>query len=477
MSTLSLLAIGRARLRRASIALAISAVYCGAAIAAPTDLAATSVVGAGTTYTDAPTYVTVNVANFGDPLVGSYTIEVVLSLDNAVDASDLVVASVTTSALGAVGIPLSLPVSAPTGLLRWGSRISGVAGEVATGNNQTIGTQVYVQTLDLALEDATPIKFFVRPNDVTTLIAEVNVTNLGTVDSVLVFSIDPLSAAPWLEIDPPSSFVVAGDPSQPIELKALYDGMLPGVYTTTLRFQNFTHPNDFVDLPIELEIGDPKFVPGDRLLGQVATIGDLDAMKFDAIKGMKLGIKFGVKSGDLKPRVEIVDPNGQVEKTLVFSSTKKVKKVAKLKMNGEYTLRVVANDGTSTGGWFARTNRWLPKQGEARVVKVKNPNATWAEVEARLLPGATLDFAVRYNNSFGGPLQLALDAPTTGSYDIAGNIQPTSGNETRVEDVETSDVGSYWIQVGGFGASQKAACKVKILPVQPKRGKAKVYTP
>lgn len=459
-----------------SAALAVAALTASS-VFAQTDLAPVSVVGNGVTYTDAPAMATVNVVNFGDALVGNYTLEILLSTDATIDVADLVVASISTAQLGAVNVPVTLPGSAPTGLVHWGARISDAAGELALANNATIGTQVFVQTLDLELDDASPIHFFVRPTDVTTLIAEVNVFNQGSDDSVLVFSIEKDGIAPWLEITPPSSFCVGGDGPQPVQLTANYEGLLPGLYSTTVRFQNFSHASDFIEVPVTLEVGDPKFIPGDRLLGQVATIGDKDDMKFDAVKGMKLQIKFGVKAGTLNPRVEVVDPDGNVEKVLVFSNTKKLKKVAKLKKSGEYTLRVVADDGSSTGGWFARTNRKLPKQGHARVVTVKDPGTGIARVEVRLLPGATLDFAVKQGKKFAGPAILALAAPFGGSYDIAANIQPTSGVETRVEDVETQEVGSYWIEVAGFGANAKASAKVKILPVQPKRGKAKIYMP
>lgn len=467
----------RAPMRCRRLATFAIAALASAEALAQADLAPASTIGNGTTYTDAPAMATVNVVNLGDALIGTYTLEIVLSTDAIVDGADFVAASIATSALGVVNVPVTLPIGAPTGLLYWGSRISGVSGELAVNNNSAIGTQVYVQTLDLVLDDPSPIHFFVRSSDTVSLLAEVNVINQGSDNSVLVFSIEKIGAAPWLEVTPPSSFAVAGDGPQPIELVANYEGLLPGVYSTTLRFQSFSHPNDFEELPVTLEVGDPKFVPGDRLLGQVAVIGDADEMKFDAIKGMKLQLKFGVKSGDLNPRVEVVDPDGAVEKVLVFSNTKKLKKVAKLKKSGEYTLRVKAEDGSTTGGWFARTNRKLPKAGHARVVTVKNPGAGAASVEVRLLPGATLDFAVKEGKKFAGPPLLALTAPLGGSFDIASNIQPTSGSETRVEDIETHDVGSYWIEVGGFGGNPKAAAKVKVLPVQPKRGKAKIYVP
>ncbi len=460
-----------------TLALATALGASSSAFAGVPDLGPTSVVGPGTSYTSAPTIVTVNVANFGDPLIGNYTLEIVLSTDSVVDGSDLVVGSLSTSTLGYVGVPLTVPANAPTGLLYWGARISGASGELALANNAAIGTQGYVQALDLSLDDASPIQFFVRPSDVTSLQAEVVVNNLGTPDSVLVFSVDPQQPAPWLEIAPPSSFAVAGQTGQPIDLIAHYEGLVPGSYSTTLRFQNFFNTSDFVDLPVTLTVGDPKFVPGDRLLGQVASIGDKDDMKFDGIKGMLLKIKFGVKAGDLAPQVQVIDPNGQVETTLNFSNKQKLKKVAKLKTSGEYTLRVLSKDGTTTGGWFAKTDRKLPKAGEARVVNVKSPGAGFASVEVRLLPGAKLDFAVRINNVFAGPTQLGFMSPLGSQLDILSNIQPANGKETRVEDVLTEKCGSYFIEVAGFGADPKAKAKVGVLPVQPKRGKAKVYVP
>lgn len=468
-------------LRRALVGLALPGLLGllgGAAQAAPPDLAPISVVGPGTTYTDAATLATVNVGSFGDPLVGTYLLEILISADTAVDGSDPVVASVVTGATGSINVPVTLPPTVPTGLVHWAARISGVADEVATANNAAVGTAVMVQSLDLAIVDGGPIQFFVRPTDVTLLAADVVVQNLGSPQSVLVFSVDALAPAPWLEITPPSSFAVGGEPAQPIQLKANYVGLVPGTYTTTLRFQSYSHAADFEDVPVTLEVGDPKFIAGDRLVGQIAVPGDADELKFDGVKGMKLRLRIGVKSGDLTPRIEVIDPQGGVEKVLDFAAKAKgIEKIAKLKGTGEYSIRVVGQTGAQTGAYWLKTGRKLPKAALARIKKVTDPGSGIAEVEVRLLPKATLDFAVDPNASFAGTVALGFSTSTGTALDILANTLPGSGDEIRVEDVEIATVGDYRIDVAGFGPSPKAKAKVHIAPVQPKKGAAKVYVP
>lgn len=455
---------------------AFAVLLAGAANAA-TDLAPISVVGAGTSYTKAPTLVTVNVANFGDPLVGSYTLEVLLSTDAVIDGSDLTVGTLSTSAIGSVNVPVTLPANALTGLLYWGVRLSNVQGETSTANNASIGTQTYVQSLDLELDDPSPIVFSVRPTDVTTLLDEIKVVNNGSAGSVAVFSVETLSPASWLEFDPPSSFAVAGGNGQAVSIRANYEGLEPGTYTTTLHFESYLDANDFIDLPITLVVGKSKFIPGDRLLGQVGTINDKDEMNFDAVKGEKLVLSFKVKAGNLQPRVEVVNPLGDVESTVDFANGAILKKVIKLKLSGEYTLRVIAKDGNSTGSYLIKSSRKLPKTARARVLKIAKPESGPATVEVRLLPGATLDFAMSPGKKFAGPATLSFVNPLGNSLDITNNIQPAAAGHVRVEDVETKMTGSYVIQIAGFGSDPKAKATIRVLPVQPKKGNAKVYIP
>jgi hypothetical protein len=467
----------RAALRRTLAGAALLGL-AGQAAAAEPDLGPVAVVGPGTTYLDAPSLVTVHVANFGDPLVGDYTIEILLSADGIVDPSDPVVAVTTASGTGAINVPVTLPNGLSTGLQSWAARLSGAAGELALANNALVGTLVYVEALDLELADPSPLVFGLRPTDPIPAPIELFVNNLGSPGSVLVFSIQVLNPVPWLVVDPPSSFAVGGEAGQPITLAIDHTGVMPGVYPTTLRFQSWSHPADFVDLEVTLDVGLPRFVVGDRLLGQVAVPGDVDEMNFDGLKGMKLKLAAGVKSGDVATRVEIVDPDGQVEKVVNFKPSKKlIQKVVKLKQSGEYTLRVVDKSGNGTGGYVIQTNRRVPKAARPRFVKVTDEGGGIGDVEVRMLPGAKLDFVVKPNQMFAGPVALGFTTAAGTPLDILANILPPSGGAVRVENVLIQTVGAYWIHVAGFGGTPGSKAKVKVLPVQPKKGKSKLYLP
>lgn len=464
-------------LRTAVLPVILSAAFATHALADPStpDLVAVSMVGPGTANLNTQSLVAINVANTGDP-VATYHGEIVLSADATVDGGDYVVGAFDT-AVGNGSQVLTIPADAPTGLQHWGLRIAPAAGEVDAADNAVIGTQVYVLSLDLVLADPSPIVFSVRPTDDKELVADVTVTNLGTEGSVLVFSATALTPAPWLEITPPSSFAVAGEDGNAMQLKANYKGLVPGTYSTTLRFQDWAIDSDYEDLEVKLVVGDPKFVIGDRLVGQIATPGDSDDIKFDAIKGLILTLKLAIKSGELAPVVTLIDPDGDVEQTVEFAHASHPQyKTAKLKKSGEYTLKLT-DAGDATGAYALKTNRKLPKSAKPRLLNLGNPGGGTSDVEVRMLPEATLDFSVKPNAKFAGPVLLGFMNPVGGPYDIVANIQNGGNGSLRVEDVELENVGSYEIQVGGFGGDPKAKAKVHVLPVQPPVGKSKLYLP
>ncbi len=86
-----------------------------------------------------------NVQSVGGPFSGSFSYEVRLSLNTMITTFDPLVASLSSSTLGAVGLSLTLPSDLAPGTYHWGLMVDAVAGETATGNNTVAGGTIVVK--------------------------------------------------------------------------------------------------------------------------------------------------------------------------------------------------------------------------------------------------------------------------------------------------------------------------------------------
>lgn len=442
-------------------------------VATTPDLVAVFANGPGLTHVDSQQVVVINVANLGDPLVGDYTAEIVLSQDGVVDGSDLVVGTVVSDFFGSQGVLVTVPFSAPVGQLQWGLRVLPAVDEIFLGNNTAIGTVTNVMKTDLSLPDPAPIEMFWTPNDSDAPSAEVLVENVGSLGSILVFVAQPLNPTPWLDLDPESSFAISGEEGNAITLTAKPEGLAEGTYNTTLRFQNFTQVSDFVDLEVSLTIGPARFFPGDRVVGHISLPGDVDLVQVDLLKGEKLKLKTKTKAG-LVPTITFVDPDGFVETKLKFKGAPDgyQKKLHKAKKAGTYTL-VIEGKGDSIGGYTIKSGRKLPKKARPRKVKVTGTGAI-CEIEVMAHQGAKLDFGVDPKNGQGG-ITLALSTPLGNTLDLNSSVQFGPGGAVICENLEVQELGSFFIQVDGLDAGAKA--KVNVYPVHPQKPFGKVYLP
>jgi len=437
------------------------------------DLVALFANGPGLTHVNSQKLVVINVANFGDELVGDYTAEIVLSEDNVVDGSDLVVGSIVSDFIGSQAVTVNVPFSAPVGQLHWGLRVLPAANEVVLANNASIGTLTTVVKTDLTILDPAPIEMFWSPTDEAAPTAEVAVDNIGSLSSILIFTAQALSPTPWLDLDPESSFAISGEEGNAITLVAKPEGLALGTYNTTLRFQNINQIDDFIDIEVSLTIGPARFSPGDRVVGHVSTPGDVDLVHVNLLKGEKLKLKTKTKAG-LKPTITFVDPDGFVETKMKFKNKNGgfQKKAHKAKKTGTYTL-LIEGKGNSIGGYMIKTGRKLPKKALPRKIKFTASSET-EQIDLLAHKGALLDFAVDPKGGNTG-LTIALSTPLGSLIDLNTAVQLGPGGSVICENLEVDEMGPFLITVGGLNIGDKT--KVTVYPVHPQKPFVKIYLP
>ena len=440
------------------------------------DLAALTINGPGQVVAGSDVLATLRIENHGDPLPGNYLAHIVLSEDLVIDGADPVVATLDDDFLGAQSVLCSIPLGLPDIPHTWGLLIQPAAGETELDNNWSVGPLTNVLFVDLELADDAPIEAFVRTGNESLAPIPVTLTNIGTPDSIVVFTSTVLSPAPWLEIDAPSSFAVGGQPGNDVFLEITHDGLAPGTFSTTIRFQDVYHPDDYEDLEVTLTVGPAYFRPGDKIHGQIGTLSDVDELEFDAVEGQKLVLRVNNQKGSLSARISILDEKGTVEASKVFKHKKSgsLKKLLKVKTSGRKTLRIESKKGA--GQYSILTKRRMPKQARARVLKIKGfgPEDSY-EATALMLPEGRLDISFEPNAKFTGALTMGLTGPTGSIYDVSGALSDPGGG-LSLEGLENGEAcGAFKISLSGFDGGKKSKVKLRLFPWQPQQGKGKVY--
>lgn len=460
------------RQSRAVVSIAITAVVALVAgrsayaePGSPPDIIPVSIMGPAIVHVDTQVTVHFSTANLGGPLLGSYTAQVVLGQGLTPAIDDAVVATLTTQIVSSHSVLVSIPKFLDAGSYHWFLRLVAVAGETNVGNNLLYGLSTNLIKIDLEIMDPAPIQVFVRPTDAFAEPAEVIVENVGTPGSLLIYKASSLAPSPWLTIESPENFAIAGNASTPNRFLVDHAGLNVGTYETTIRFESTQDAEDFEDVPFTLVVGDPKFVAGDRIQGQISEPGQQDEIVFDGLAGMKLHFWVMSNAGDLKPLFTIFDPAGKIVDTMKFPhSNKNTKKTLKLKMSGEHRLVISGSKEKQVGNYRIKTHRKMPKKSKAHTTTVKAGEV--ADVLA--LGGAMLDISCE-----GEATSLTLSHPDGLLFDMTGFSQTTAGI-TGIKGISLSDTGKYGVVIGGLGA---AGATLHLTPVQPKQGEAKIYLP
>ena len=447
------------------------------------DLAVTDISGPAEAYAGDTTLLNFAFDNFATPLgVGfTYNADLVISSDLILDGSDHVLGSfvVGQSNLGLHQMVVSIPSSFAEGNYYWGLRIvDTVPGDLNPLNNLMVGDLFQVVRTNLSLEDGSPLTVFVRTPDPSSPTVPVRVNNVGTDQSIMIYSVQNLGAVSWLDLDPVSGVSVSGAEGSDINLQFNHVGLLPGDYFTTVRFQNDLIPSDFQDLPVQLTVGEAYFMPGQVFEGQITGPGDLDKITFDGIKGLVVTLRTKSLAGNIKPVLTVVDPDGIVEKVINFKrSGRFVSKKIKLAKSGTYSVEVTGK-GLTTGSYRVKTDRKLPTKAKPRTRKLINPAGGGnGEIDVLILPGAILEFRVNPSGNFAGPVSTALTTPLGAAFDISGNSTTNPDGSVVVSNLHLDIAGKFIVSVSGWGANPNAKVTVQILPIQPARQEGTIYLP
>lgn len=476
MSNLIPSVLPRMRKLMAAAAVTGACAFTPTAFAQAPDLVALSVSGPGQAQIGSVATVNLFVVNLGGALVGNYTADIYLSADTTIDGNDLLFSSVSSSLIGALTTSAVVPANLTPGQYNFLMRIHSAAGEVATFNNEIIGNSIVTFSVDLVVEDTSPVSAFGTADGDNPPTHILKVKNGGSADGILIFTAQEFPEVSWLSLTPTSSFALANNPANQIEVKFNIDGLAPGIYQTQVALLNFNDINDSEVVPVTLTVGRSRMNPGDRLIGEVGVPGEKDEVAFDGVTGMKVRVKVQSTTGDLKPKLTLLDPNQVVVKEYVLKhSTKGVRKNLVLPSSGEFTLRIEGADGT-VGDYLISTNRKLPKKAGKVTLKVKANGGNVALVKLLSLPLAGLDFVVAPTKSFKAQPVVSLKKPDGFYLDISANTQAQANRSVIGAGVTLLGCGEYVLEITGF-VNPKETLKVKLVPTQPAPGNASVLLP
>lgn len=445
--------------------------------AATPNLAMLDVIGPQTVHVGQLNYVQLEVWNFEQAYAGAYQAEILLSSDATYDGSDVVVQTLISNTFGPQNVFFSVPGALPGGHYRWIARVLPVAGEIDSTDNVYVGQPVFVLATDLSVVDASPIVFQSDFQEVATMDAEIEIANVGNAGSILLFDVDALTPATWLEIELGDGFAIEGEAPAKVVLKCDAAGLPLGSYDTTLRFTNASNPSDFEDVEVRLDVGNQRIVIGDRIRGQIGEPGETDEVRFDALEGTKLILTGHVLAGKLKFLVTLIAPSGDIEHVVNYKNTsKKLKKVVILEETGEYRM-VFSGKNTTTGSYRIKTDLRHPALGRSYSETVVDDGSGCALLPVRLYAGARLDVGVSPGDGMPGAPTIGLLDPQNLPLDVSAFVALDTLPEVKLESFIAPVLGEYQVIVSGLGQVPGNEAVVRIFPVQPNKGNAKVYVP
>ncbi|MBK6942823.1 MAG: hypothetical protein IPH13_21840 [Planctomycetes bacterium] len=224
------------------------------------------------------------------------------------------------------------------------------------------------------------------------------VVNSGVSGTSLNWAVTEDPEVSWFSLTPTSGTQPTGGGINSVGSFDLA-GLTAGTYSTTLKFRNTDAPNDATqsfDFPVTLIVANPKFIPGQRLIGSIPTPEKLRTIDVDVLAGLKMTFRIKTTVGNLKPRIQILDSQGAELKTFVFKASKKFKKKAFTFANtGTHAIRIFG-DGVTTGEFEITTQRKLPKLALPRSLKNVTASEDYLIVEVPVLSlkGALLNVNV-----------------------------------------------------------------------------------
>ncbi len=337
-----------------------------------------------------------------------------------------------------------------------------------------IDLKVEEPTADLCIQDdvaSIPLSFVIGQTPPTASFA---IKNCGDPLADLDYTITMTPQVGWLLVAPMAGTLKFDQASAPIALSLVTAGLVDGDYTTTLHVANLNDATDFVDLPVNLHVGNLTFIPGDRILGGFTQFDSSHELEFDALKNEV--IKFNVSSPSKgKLQISVIDSLDKVVKSVVVTtSAKTTKKAIKIKATGHYRLRLEPAK-SKLAPFDALTNRKIPKTS-LKVKKSGKAGSTGTlDAAIEMLPGGTVSAkALKASAQFVSTLVLGVTTPLGTAFDASAFATPLP-NGVQITALPTPLLGSWKFSVSGFD-SAKAKAKINLKATQPK-GSATITLP
>lgn len=386
--------------------------------------------------------------------------------------------SVRSTRFGEIQVAANVPADPGPGPWRLRVEVDPAPGEEALRNNIDVSEEVSVLTLDLAVLDASPI--VLHPLSAADVLeTEVLVINQGTPGGVLVFEAQVVGDAPWLTVDPSSSFALGGGAPIPLTLRCDPALMPQEGSSAVVRIANFGLPDDAVEIPVSVSIEPPTISAGWTIIGTLMPgADDEDEVHMEGVKGQLIKLDLKVTVGTWSPRVTFVAPTGDEEATLQYktmtgkASKPLVRKTHKLQDSGVYRLRI--GDSDQLGGKYKiKLHQKLPSKARKRKLTVVDGDAA---TEIRALAGASLNLQLDPNNHFEGPIHLGVTTPTGATYDLQAFVVP-DGDGLLIHGLPIEQSGSFWVSIAGFGPASSAKVRIVAHPKSPPKSLFKLILP
>lgn len=198
---------------------------------------------------------------------------------------------------------------------------------------------------------------------------------------------------------------------------------------------------------------------------------DVDERFFPGVAGQKLKLTMEVLSGNLVPRIAIVDASGETLKQISFKAPGPQTKSYKLKQSGMLRLRVrglkTDKKKHSEGEYRVETDcKFLGQAGPQSVVR-KGKSGKTLVVEIDALAVASLDGIIvpkKYEGEFPVP---SLEAPDGELVDLAPYVSQSVDGTVTLTAVPLRSLGRYRLLVPA-AATGKSKVAFELVPTQPK---------
>lgn len=433
------------------------------------DVAAKAVAGPAQIEVGKTTLVGGQLANVGLPIGTMYPFQIMLSPNAVITASDTVVGSGEGwSGLGVT--PFFASVEVPKGLLPgkyyWGLLVPGLPGESLLLNNALAGGAVVVTLPAAEQPDVSATKVAVPSQAKVGQPVKVSfeLVNAGApLKQPVAYAIRMSANSSISSSDAPLVFGFASSPGSFEHYVSIPD-TADGTYWVGVILDpayGETNLANNVAVGPSIQIGgtwtSAPFVPGEALLGDIATFADVDAATFAALDGALLKVSAASLAPGLKLRLRLKSPSGAVIDLGVLGGSLQTTLNPGGASGGIWKLEVSAESGM--GAYVLNTAVVHPTTLGAAGFSVKlkgKQGATWSGT-FRALPGSKAIFSGKTKKLLSPTFSMKVTGPAGESVASAAWTPP--GKKIAMTIPVLDAVGSFKVQLDGI---TKAAAKVNL---------------